>query len=231
MTLETPVTPLCFVDTETDSLAAWRRPWDIAVIRREPDGTERTLQIYVSISLAETPDLNGLKIGRFWDRHPLGKWLSAGAGPNPMKDATLFPKPDKDLVRQFDAEPPTQDLYVTRETAAQLVARWTHGCHVVGAVPNFDTEVFAALLRDQQLIPAHHYHLIDVETLVVGYLHGLGDNPAPDAVGRAFDLPWDSEALSRAVGVRPAGEDERHTALGDARWAQRLWDRVTGGAA
>jgi hypothetical protein len=41
--------------------------------------------------------------------------------------------------------------------------------------------------------------------------------------------PWDSEVLSRAVGVDPNAY-ERHTALGDARWARDIYDAVTGGA-
>jgi hypothetical protein len=41
-------------------------------------------------------------------------------------------------------------------------------------------------------------------------------------------LPWDSDALSRLCGVDPPGEVERHTALGDARWAMRLYDAIVG---
>lgn len=43
-------------------------------------------------------------------------------------------------------------------------------------------------------------------------------------------LPWRSDELSRLIGVEPPGEAERHTALGDARWAARAWDAVMGGA-
>lgn len=223
------MTPICFVDTETDSLAPWRRPWDIAVIRQEPDGTEHTLQLFVEIPLSETPDLFGLKVGRFWERHPVGQWLASGPGLNVMKDVSAYPCADKHTLRAFDDEPTSEGLYVTREQAARLVARWTHGCHIVGAVPNFDAEVFTQLLREQHLIAGHHYHLVDVETLVVGYLHGVMAANGGSTV--AAQLPWDSEALSRAVDVQPASEDERHTALGDARWAQRLWKRVTGASA
>jgi hypothetical protein len=48
---------------------------------------------------------------------------------------------------------------------------------------------------------------------------------------RSTDLaapPWRSEELSRAVGVDPPEAAERHTALGDARWAMRLYDVVMG---
>ena len=39
--------------------------------------------------------------------------------------------------------------------------------------------------------------------------------------------PWDSDALSRAVGVNPDDFD-RHTALGDARWAKAMYEAVMG---
>ncbi len=37
--------------------------------------------------------------------------------------------------------------------------------------------------------------------------------------------PWDSNKLSLAVGVDPDDFD-RHTALGDARWAKAIYERV-----
>jgi hypothetical protein len=230
-TLEKPMTPLAFVDTETDGLGPWRKPWDIAVIRRAPDGTEQTLQLYVDIDLS-TADLIGLKIGRFYDRHPLGRWLSAQPNPHAMQDLRDYPLPEVTMLRGFADAALSVGLHVTRQQAARLVARWTHGCHVVGAVPNFDTEVFDQLLREEKLVPAHHYHLIDVETLAVGYLHGRhAERPGGGLSGAVADLPWDSEALSQAVGIEPLKEEHRHTALGDAWWAMQLWDRVTGGAA
>ena len=65
--------------------------------------------------------------------------------------------------------------------------------HIVGAVPNFDTERIA----HQFGVDGWHYHLIDVENLAVGYLAGRGE-PLPP-------LPWNSDDLSRAVGVTPTG--------------------------
>jgi len=61
----------------------------------------------------------------------------------------------------------------------------------------------------------------DFETLIAGFLRGQA-KPVPE-------LPWKSDDLSRLIGVEPPGEDDRHTALGDARWAQRVWDAVMGG--
>jgi hypothetical protein len=99
---------------------------------------------------------------------------------------------------------------------------------VVGAVPNFDTERLALLLRAHGLEPNWHYHLIDVENLAVGYLHGKKRNGSWSGVAPAQALPWNSDGLSRACGIEPPGDGQRHTAMGDAQWARALYDRITG---
>jgi len=102
--------------------------------------------------------------------------------------------------------------------ALRQVEAVTRGAHLVGAVPNFDAEVLGARMRAHGICPSWHYHIQDFETLIAGYLRGQG-KPVPP-------LPWKSDDLSRLIGVEPPGEDERHSALGDARWAVRAWDAV-----
>lgn len=97
-----------------------------------------------------------------------------------------------------------------RDIAAD-VARFLDGKHVVGAVPDFDARFLTRWLRANGHAPTWHYHLVCVENLVAGKL-GL----AP---------PWDSSALSAAVGVDRSTFD-KHTALGDARWAKALYEAV-----
>lgn len=138
----------------------------------------RSLSLFVKDVDLADADLMSLKIGRFYDRHP------------------------QYLGREDDGR------LVPESVAAMYVEQWTRGAHIVGAVPNFDTEVLSGLLWENGLVPAWHYHLQDVETLVAGYL--LGKREAPK-------LPWKSDDLSRAVGVDP-DEFDRHTALGDCQW-------------
>lgn len=190
--------PLCFVDTETDGVYHDRKPWEIALIRRGPDGRETAWSDFVEIDLA-TADPFGLRIGRFYDRHPLGRYIAHG-----------------DIGDQ-----PYTPLAVDRRTAALRVAQLTHGAHLVAAVPNFDAEVFARLLRDEGLTSSWHYHLIDVEALAVGYLA---------AQGRPVPPPWKSTDVTEVLGVPTPPEHERHTALGDARWAQATYDVVMAAA-
>lgn len=203
---------LCFLDTETDGIHPGRQAWDVAMIRRDDTG-ERTLSFYVELNLS-TADPFGLNVGRFYDRHPMGQFLAGHRSKQPLPLADAY-NPDFDYT----------DLYLSPWTAAQAVARWTHGAHIVGAVPNFDTETLAALLRERGLTPAWHYHLIDVEALAVGFLHGVHRSTEWEPTALPA-LPWESDGLSRALGVDPPSEDERHTALGDARWAMRLYDAI-----
>ena len=193
--------PLVFVDCETDGLRPDRRVWEVAMIRRDDDG-ERETSLFVDIDLSDAEPM-ALKVGRFYERHPF------------FGDST-------------------ETVWI-EASAASEVERWTRGAHLVGAVPSFDAECLDVMLRRNRLVPAWHHHLIDVEAMAVGYLsrgaypmgvEDTGKRPRPWET-----LPWKSDDLSRACGVEPPSGDERHTALGDARWAMRWYDAMTGGQA
>ncbi|MFF1531468.1 hypothetical protein [Cellulomonas sp. NPDC058312] len=220
MDLPMPNPPIVFLDTETTGLHADRRPWEIAMIRREHGQEDRSITIQISDVDLSTAELIGLNIGRFYERHH------------------QYVMPDVARPQDFRA--------VYEPAAAGYVEAWTRGAHIVGLVPNFDTECLAAMLRRHNLSPAWHYHLIDVETMTVGWLAQARrseeiflHNATPDLrehrgtgfVDRytaAMQLPWSSEAMSRWCDVEPPTEEERHTAMGDARWAQRWYDALTG---
>lgn len=95
---------------------------------------------------------------------------------------------------------------------ANLV-RLTEGKHLVGAVVSFDEERLRRLCWKHGYQPKWRYHNVDVEAFAAGK---LGMQP-----------PWDSDELSARFGVHVT-EVERHTALGDARWAKRLYEAVLG---
>jgi hypothetical protein len=198
--------PICFLDTETDGIHPTRKPWEIAIVRREPDGTETEWQAFVAIDLS-TADPFGLRVGRFYDRHPLGRYLAGDLDAPPWPMSTW---PDS---QRIDYGAP----YVALSEVAPIVARMTHAAHIVGAVPDFDAEILARLLREHTLTPAWHYHLQDVETLAVGYLR---------AKGIRLGLPWDSDELTERLGLEPVPAGERHTAMGDVRWVMRIYDKV-----
>lgn len=157
-------------------------------------------------------------------------------------------------VNRYHERVGTGWLWDYTEPALDRIRDLLDGVHICGAVPDFDTRFLTALYwRFGQEPPRWHYHLIDIEAMAVGYLHGRNGpkckacghrTPEHGASGCAADdeaamggcdcpwtglsLPWDSDDLSRAVGVEPPSEDERHTALGDARWVKRLYENITG---
>lgn len=87
----------------------------------------------------------------------------------------------------------------------------TRDAHLVGNVVSFDEERLRKLLRFNGACPEWHYHIVDTEALIAGKF--------------GIEPPWDSEELSRMVEVDPYGFD-RHTAMGDARWARAEYEAV-----
>ena len=78
---------------------------------------------------------------------------------------------------------------------------------LVGTVPSFDDRRVGDMMMRCGVTPRWHYYLIDVGTLVAGYL-----------AATSSERPMhNSDALSMAVGVDP-GDFDRHTAEGDVAW-------------
>lgn len=203
MTDHTP-SPIVFIDVETDGLHHGRRIWEVAMIRREPDGAETPKRMFVGIDLRDS-DPYALRLGGFWDRHPAGRKIS-GKEPSPVDSDVVYCKHD----------------------AAKAIMRTTFGAHLVGVNPAFDADTIAGLLRAEGYHPAWHYHLIDLIALSYGYLNGLAAAGARPP-GILAPPPFRSDDLAVACGVAPPTVAERHTAMGDARWAQRWYDTIVGG--
>ena len=201
--------PVAFVDTETTGLDPDRHEiWEVGLIL--PGGSEHEWQLPVDLSRADPIALN---IGRFHDRRP----MSGTEHYRPWGDD----KHESKWVIHSER---------MREWSAEFV-RLTRGLHLAGAVVSFDADRLWRLLRANGQCPMWH-HLIDVESLAAGWVSA---QPAPvpiviaganvgSVTGRP---PWRSEELSRAVGVDPDSFD-RHTALGDARWAKAIYEAVMG---
>ena len=202
------MTPLCFIDTETTGVHPDRRVWEVAMIRRDDTGQSEAVYQVNDIDLSDA-DPFGLSVGHFYDRH--GSYRPGGfVGLNEGDGIANGPE----------------------SRVAKIVEQMTRGAHLVGVVPSFDAGCLDPMLRRHGLIPAWHSHLVDVEAMAVGCLEalrlsGLGVN---GVYADPVRLPWRSDDLSLACNVEPPAEDERHTALGDARWAMRWYDALTGGA-
>lgn len=227
------MTRLVFLDTETTGLDPdLHEVWEVACIVRElPDAEgkadgkdegEYVWQLPVDLGRADPFALN---VGRFHER----RWEGGGDGDAWSGRAEgLHEAGARDLHERVVA-PGRLGSW------ARMFAELTWGAHLVGAVVSFDEERLRRLLRAHGACPGWHYHLIDVENLAAGYIRGAADEQgeaddewatrwyaAAETAGR---LPWSSEDLSKGIGVEP-DQFDRHTALGDARWAAKIYDAV-----
>lgn len=197
------MTKLCFIDTETTSLRPDRRAWEIGIVARGPGRADVEHHWFIDereLDLANA-DAMSLSIGRFYERHPHYRLDRESTG--------------TDTESEYDA--------------LRLVEAITRGAHLVGAIVSFDADVLGQRMRANGICPSWHYHLVDIEALAIGYLcHKAEAERMTDEITREFlTPPWKSDDLSRALGITVSNED-RHTALGDAKWAMRIYDAVTG---
>jgi oligoribonuclease (3'-5' exoribonuclease) len=183
---------LAFVDIETTGLDPYRHePWEVGLI---VDDVEYRWQLPIDIDEA---DPIALDISGYHERR--------------LRNVDF----EKGMTYRIDANGHLTERQVL-DWAGEFAAL-TSGRHLVGAVVSFDEERLRKLLLEQAVMPAWHYHLIDIEALMVGFL-AARYVPVP--------LPWKSKQLSRLVGVNP-DSFAAHTALGDARWAKACWEAVT----
>lgn len=208
---------IVFMDTETLGLDINAPIWEFAAVRRITAGPEVEAMAVEGMvpSIEKSLHLfinNGAQVER--------KWLDE------------LPDEFANDFRTRFAQNYGRSL--APEIAAREIAEFLAGRpHVIGAVPNFDTERIAhQLLRPNRIREPWHYHLIDIENVVVGYLVGVGKQAANAGQIGKLDMgrvepPWKSDELSRAVGVDPE-RFERHTAMGDVRWVMAQWDAVMG---
>lgn len=185
---------IAFIDTETTSLRHDRRAWEIGIIHRQPGHADTEHHWFIR---SDDLDLGNADIVSL----KIGNFYSRH--PQYRSSISVSHQREADVLRN--------------------VEKLTRGAHLIGALPSFDAEVLATRMRANGICPSWHYHLIDIEPVMIGYLRGLG-KPVPD-------LPWPSDELSRMVGVEPPGDAQRHTALGDADWVRRIWDKLMGGDA
>lgn len=106
---------------------------------------------------------------------------------------------------------PGTEVMREREVAEKAHAL-LDGCYLVGAVPWFDEHgLFWMMERVGLPVEPYHYHFVDVENLAAGQLQ--------------MQPPWDFDKLLSRYGIR-YDERKRHTALGDAEVAEKLYDAV-----
>ena len=214
-----------YTDTETTSLARPYRPggrriWELAVIRREADRTERRLHKFIrladldligqlppelraehSLSWAERllalpePTLEALDVGDFFRRHP-----------------EIAPGAPGSVISEVQAAATLLEGWLT--AAPGVDKPW-----LFGIVPSFEDLGYEDLLYRtgfQTVGTPWHYAPQDAATYAAGRLGLLP--------------PWESDEVSRMLGLDPE-EYDRHTAMGDAEWTKDLMDMAVLNAA
>jgi hypothetical protein len=206
--MTSPTASVCFVDTETTGLDPERHEiWEVALILQEVTDVARTAAWCEGAGLDPlmyplTADKNPLVLvpTLVWSEHVWQLPVDLGqADPYALQ-----------LTHYYDRATTLRQIDPSR--FARYFEMYTRGLHLVGNVVSFDAERLRRLLQANGACPAWHYHLVDCEALVAGK---LGLTP-----------PWRSDDLSRMIHVDPPGPGELHTALGDARWAKRLYEAV-----
>jgi hypothetical protein len=97
------------------------------------------------------------------------------------------------------------------DLAAHIAAEVAHlldGAVLVAANVGFDAAFLDRFLRRHNHAPAWNYHLLEIESYAAGALR--------------MEPPWKLDRFLDAFGIKVAEED-RHTALGDARAARDLY--------
>jgi hypothetical protein len=206
------VTAIAFVDCETSHLdSAIGDAWEVAVIRRDPDGIETENLWHIRIDLTAA-DPESLRIGHYEERFAVPDGVDAVQ------------------IRAF-LDGTTMYEHLTKQDALDEIGELLAGAVLVGSNPGFDDRFLRKLLGSAPW----HYRPVDIATLAAGRKLGMvdvarrfGSKPLPSD---EVPFPFSSRDLSRWTGVEPPGDGVAHTALGDARWARDVFDAVVGGAA
>lgn len=199
--------PYVFIDTETTSLGPDRLAWEVAMIRCIPGQPDATEEVRMFVDGLDLSDANpaSLRIGKFYDRHPRANGTATA---NELAEAFR-----DDIFRPTRNANP--DL-MSEQNVMAVVEHWTRGATLVGAAPWFDAEVLANRMRAHGLCPAWDHRLICVETLALPQI-GYSDKGRPRGLvntAEALDIEHD--------------EADKHTALGDAALAQRIFEHLVG---
>lgn len=93
--------------------------------------------------------------------------------------------------------------------------------HLVGLNPAFDARQISRLLNYAgEYDKPWHYHLIDLTPALL-HAHHRENFETP--------IPYRTDDLATALGIAPPTDTERHTAIGDVLWTERIWTRLFSG--
>lgn len=228
-------TKLAFVDTETTGLNHLSRPWEIAVILRE------TAQIEATSLASEFHQLIAGEVAEteyVWHVRYSQSSLPEGSEPGALEIGGWHDRGHGILSAEYLERTYETEGVLTGAGPEFAIARRVHealqGATLVGIGVHYDAEVLGRMfLRHGLEWHPWHYGIYDLKAATHGYLRGQRQYAASQGHGSElyplseFDqVPVKSERIAEYLGVKPPTDEERHTALGDARWAARWWDAL-----
>lgn len=213
--------PIVFIDTETTSLGLAAHPWEIAVIRRETKGGPVARPALVTTNdtwvLQVDYDFRTLPAGTAAQALSVGGWLERGA-----HGSTYLDEVNRDGVNVERGD--------EMQVATRLAELLRDEPILVGVGVHFDAAVLSRMFARHGLAEEPwHYSIVDLKSATWGFYRGRAVDMTSDVIVSQAPLPVRSEKLAAALCVAPPSDAERHTALGDARWAARWFDRLVGG--
>lgn len=212
---------LSFVDAETTGLGGQsvhrddHEIWEAALVQIHEDGTRQNYLWQLPVDLGRA-DPMALEISQYYERFGNFDYL---------KRAESLPGSSVKYLGEtlfgWSSGGPTVPNPVA-EFAAEF-AELTAGTHLYGLIPSFDEERLWKLLRRNGACPRWHYHIIDLEAMMVGFAMGMDRS-----IGfRRFDPtpPWKSDDLLRSIGIN-MDEYERHSSIWDAKLAADAYEKI-----
>lgn len=189
-------TRIAFIDKETTGLIPGTHElWETAIILREEGQPDREYLWQYGPEHIETAVPIALEIGRYHER------IIAAPG------------------QVVAISPAAEDLLPsgTRDDLTTVFENLLDGAVLVGVNTHFDAGFLLAFMHTTD--PVWNYHLENIPSLALGYLHGKG-MPTPPAGSK-------STVIYEALGLTPDAT-VAHTALGDAREVRKAWDLING---
>lgn len=177
------------VDTETTSLnEVWSRSprWPWEIALIDADTRDQLWLFVAGLPLTDA-DPKSLQIGGYYQRHP----------------------------EQNDGMIPAGAQLAGPQRAAEQVAEFTAGAHLLGANVAFDLTTLGWFMTTVGVIPAWKWFPLEVETPAAALLGRLSEIPPRGSYGLG--------ELCRRAGL-VVSDDRRHTALYDAGLALELWE-------